>query len=76
MTRLQRLARRRELVLMSCDMQRMTIVTRLERAERRPAHALLSTLVGLARHPWVRFAALAMATRALRASRKRLAKGA
>ena len=74
MTRLQVLARRRELVLMSCDMQRMTITRRLERVERRPAHAWLSAIVGLARHRWVRFAALAVVTRALQSSRKPLAK--
>lgn len=44
MTELQILQRRRELVLLSCQMQRVTIARRLDHVQRHPVH----TAVGLA----------------------------
>ena len=41
MTELEILRRRRELVLLSAGLQRATLVRRLERIDRHPAHAVL-----------------------------------
>lgn len=41
MTELEILRRRRELVLLSAGLQRATLVRRLERIDRHPAHAML-----------------------------------
>jgi hypothetical protein len=48
-TLLDALTRRRDLVLLSCDMQRMTMVVRLSRIERNRALAWGAALVATAR---------------------------
>ncbi|HET9578274.1 MAG TPA: hypothetical protein VFP44_10635 [Usitatibacter sp.] len=71
MSALEVLARRRELVRMSCDLQRMTIATLLDHAERHPAQLWLGGVMRLAGHPWLRPMAMAIAARALRRLRRR-----
>ncbi len=51
MTELEILRRRRELVLLSAELQRATVVRRLERAGRHPGHAVLGLLASAATLP-------------------------
>jgi hypothetical protein len=50
-TELETLRRRRELVLISAELQRATVVRRLERVGRHPAHAVLGFLTRAATLP-------------------------
>ncbi|HYA76360.1 MAG TPA: hypothetical protein VED83_05575 [Burkholderiaceae bacterium] len=58
MTRLQLLARRRELLVLSAQLQRATIKARLDRVQANPGWALFEFAVRLLQRPSVRTAAL------------------
>lgn len=76
MSALEVLARRRELVRLSCDLQRMTITTLLDRVERHRAQQWLGGAMRLAAHPWMRPAAIAIVAGAFRRLRRRRPGGA
>jgi len=58
MNKLEVLARRRELAVLSAQMQRAAIVARLHRLHTNPKRAVLDFAVGLLKRPAVRAAAL------------------
>ena len=69
MSELEILRQRRDLVLLSCDLQRATITRRLGRIERNPVRMALGAVAGAIKRPLVwRFGttALAFAVRAYR----------
>ena len=51
MTELEMLRRRRELVVLSAELQRATITRRLERIDVNPARRLLGAVTAMARRP-------------------------
>lgn len=53
MTELENLRRRRELVVLSAGLQRATLVRRLDRIDRHPAHAVLRFAAAAATLPIV-----------------------
>ncbi|HEX7606857.1 MAG TPA: hypothetical protein VF348_09125 [Usitatibacter sp.] len=72
MTELEILRRRRELVLLSAGLQRATLVRRLERIDRHPAHAVLRFAAGAVTLPVVWKVAWSMAAVRLFPSMKSL----
>jgi len=55
---LELLEQRRELVVLSADLQRAAIKARLDRLQGNPTGAILAFAFGLLRRPWTRTAAL------------------
>ena len=71
MTELETLRRRRELVVLSAELQRATIARRLERLEANPARRLFGAATSIARRPAVLKIGSALAAFALRTWRRR-----
>ncbi|HYA59941.1 MAG TPA: hypothetical protein VED85_06255 [Burkholderiaceae bacterium] len=60
MSKLKLLAQRRELVVLSAEMQRVAIKARLDRLQENPKRAIFSFALGLLGRPWVRAAAVVL----------------
>lgn len=74
MTELETLRQRRELVVLAAELQRATIVRRLERIEVNPARKLLGVAASAARRPALLSLGTAAVRFAVRAYRRRAAK--
>lgn len=74
MTDLETLARRRQLVELSADLQRATISRRLHSIEHRPRFAAVASIAALGSNPAVRKLAFATALMLFRAWRRRRAR--
>jgi hypothetical protein len=70
MSRLAVLQKRRELLLLSADLQRAAIQAELDRIQARPGRALLASLWRFARRRWLRAVALGVASFVFRKSRR------
>lgn len=74
MTELEQLRQRRELVVLAAELQRATIVRRLERIEVNPARKLLGVAASAASRPALLSLGTAAVKLALRAYRRRSAR--
>lgn len=74
MTELETLRQRRELVVLAAELQRATIVRRLERIEVNPARRFLGVAASAARRPALLSLGTAAVRFAVRAYRKRSAR--
>ena len=80
MSELSSLRQRRELVLLSCDLQRATLSRRVENLQRNPVRIALGAVAGAVRKPLVwrlGMTTMAFAVKAFRnrSARKKLRKG-
>ncbi|HET7731581.1 MAG TPA: hypothetical protein VFK48_16280 [Usitatibacter sp.] len=74
MTELEQLRQRRELVVLAAELQRATIVRRLERIEVNPARRLLGFAAGMASRPAMISLGTAAVRMAIRAYKRRSAR--
>lgn len=74
MTELERLRQRRELVVLAAELQRATVLRRLERVEANPARALVKMAGNAVARPAVMGLATAALKYAVRAWRRRSAR--